>query len=88
MSIQNWRDTARVPKLFIFDARLLIPLAIFFLHIRAWTFYLAIFFIAVFFLLERRGYTLGVLIKMLRIKFVGAYRPVVDSTIWRKRTRW
>jgi len=88
MSVQNWRDTARVPKLFIFDARLLIPLSVFLLHIRAWTFWVAVIFTLLFFLLERKGYTISVILKMARIKTIGRYRPVVDSTLWKKRTRW
>ncbi len=88
MSVKNWRDTARIPRITVFDVRLLVPVFIFLLHIRTWTFCIAVASIVFFTILERKGYTLEVLWRLTRSKLAGRYRIVSDEKIWRKRCRW
>jgi len=83
----NWRETARTPRLLFLDARSLIPLFIFLFHVRIWTFGVALIGIALFALLERLGYTLEVLFRLLRVKMVAGYRPATDPNLWRRRCR-
>mgnify|MGYP006327536373 FL=1 len=47
----HWRDSARIPRFFLIDARAAFPLLLFLLHIRVWSFLLALVVMAFFDLL-------------------------------------
>jgi intracellular multiplication protein IcmT len=70
----HWRDSARSPKFFFVDAYAAFPLLAFLLHIRWWTFFLALSSIAFFALLERFGFTLPVFKRILRVFLAGNHR--------------
>ncbi len=83
-----WRDSARTPKFFFIDARSLLPLSIWLLHMTRWTFYIALAGCGFFILLQRWRITPMVCWRLFRTKLIGPVRPVSDRTMMRKRARW
>jgi len=77
----HWRDSARSARFFFVDARASFPLIIFLVHIRYWTFGLAIATMIFFALLERYGFTVVVFGRWLRSFFAG---PLKSSQPWWK----
>lgn len=67
----HWRDSARPAKFFIVDYRASFPLLLFLLHIRLWSFILAIVAIGFFTLLERYGFTVIVFLRWFRSLLAG-----------------
>lgn len=67
----HWRDSARIPRFFLIDARAAFPLLLFLLHIRIWSFALALLAMAFFGLLERYGFSVMVFLRWLRTVFAG-----------------
>ncbi|MES2212280.1 MAG: IcmT/TraK family protein [Pseudomonadota bacterium] len=70
----HWRNSARRPKLWIIDAYAAFPLLLFLLHIRWWTFTLALGTMLFFGILERFGFTLPIFRRFLRATIAGAHR--------------
>ncbi len=70
----HWRDSARIPMFFIMDAYSAIPLLLFLLHIRLWTFIAACCACAFFTMLARWGFTLPVFKRWLRSFIAGNTR--------------
>ncbi len=70
----HWRDSARVPRFFIVDAYAVLPLFLFLLHIRYWTFFLALMACLFFGVLERFGYKLPVFMRVVSTFLSGKYR--------------
>lgn len=70
----HWRDSARTPKFFMLDAFSAIPLLVFLLHIRLWSFILAVSIAAFFATLNRFGFSLPVFVRLLRSTFAGKNR--------------
>lgn len=70
----HWRDSARTPKFFILDAFSAIPLLVFLLHIRVWSFILALIVATFFALLKRFGFSLPVFVRLMRSTFAGKQR--------------
>lgn len=69
----HWRDSARAARFFIVDYRAVFPMLLFLLHIRWWSFILAVLAIGFFTLLERYGFTLIVFLRWSR-SFLGGKR--------------
>jgi intracellular multiplication protein IcmT len=67
----SWRDSARYPKFFIFDSRAVFPLLLWMLHIKLWTFIIAIIAMAFFSLLLRFGFTVTTFLRWLRTTIAG-----------------
>lgn len=70
----HWRDSARRPKFFMVDAYATFPLLLFLLHIKWWTFFLAIAAVAFFATLERFGFTVPVFFRWLKVFLIGNIR--------------
>lgn len=70
----HWRDSARVTRFFIFDARAAFPFLILLLHIRIWTFVVALVATSFFSALERYGFTVTVFRRWLRSSLAGKRR--------------
>ena len=68
----HWRDSARQPRFFLIDARAAFPLLLFLLHIKLWSFILAVATMAFFGLLERYGFSLIVFLRWLRSLLAGS----------------
>ena len=75
----HWRDSARHPRFFMIDARAAFPLLLFLMHIRLWTFLVAMIVIIFFAMLERFGFTLTVFFRWLRSFIAG---PNKTSSPW------
>lgn len=67
----RWRDSARAARFFGIDARAAFPLFVFLLHIRLWTFFVAVLATVFFAALERYGFTLSIFLRWLRNIIVG-----------------
>ena len=73
----HWRDSARNPRFYIIDAYACFPFLLLFLHIRKWTFLLALLSTIFFILLERFGFTVPVFLRWIRATLVGKYRSAI-----------
>ncbi|MFU8797800.1 MAG: IcmT/TraK family protein [Gammaproteobacteria bacterium] len=62
----HWRDSARAAKFFMIDAVAAFPLVLFFLHIRFWTFIVAIVTMIFFTVLRRFGFSIPVFLRLFR----------------------
>lgn len=78
----HWRDSARSVRFFFIDFRACFPLLLFLLHIRLWTFILAVVATAFFATLERYGFSVIVFIRWIR-SFVAGPRKIAQP--WWKR---
>ena len=78
----HWRDSARSARFFVVDARAAFPLLLFLMHIRLWSFILAIIATLFFALLERYGFTVPVFIRWVRSMIAGPYKTA--SPWWRQ----
>jgi len=67
----HWRDSARPARFFLVDYRAAFPLLLFLLHIRLWTFLVALFAMFLFYLLERYGFTVPVFLRLSRAWLAG-----------------
>jgi intracellular multiplication protein IcmT len=70
----HWRDSARTARFFMIDARAAFPLLFFALHIRWWTFWVAIVTIVFFGMLERYGFTVPIFLRAARTFLAGAHK--------------
>ncbi len=77
-----WRDTARSARFFFVDYRAAFLLLLFLLHIRVWTFFLAIFAVLCLYGLERYGFTVPVFLRILRCWLAGPRK--CSRPWWRK----
>ena len=67
----HWRDSARPAKFFFFDAKAAFPLLLFLVHIRWWTFILAIIAMLFFTILNRYGFSVNVFLRWFRSFLAG-----------------
>ena len=79
-STVHWRYAMARPHLLFFDARLIFFIALFGFHIRWWTFSLLVFAIAGFTGASYFNYTLENVVRLMRSKIVGPFRPAVAYT--------
>ena len=78
-----WRNTMLPIRIYIADARALIPMMVVLVHIRLWTFYIALAGIAVFAVLEWLGLTYPAAVRTVRRLIVGRRRSAIPA--WKKR---
>lgn len=69
-----WRDSAQTTRLLVFDALAGIPLLLMLVHLKVWTFLLALFCFLVFGVLERLGFGVRVAMRRFRAKVAGKIR--------------
>jgi intracellular multiplication protein IcmT len=67
----HWRDSARNVRFFVVDFRATFPLLFFLVHIKLWTFILAVVCMLGFWALERKGFTVAVFLRWLRAYIAG-----------------
>ena len=82
-----WSDTARNPRMLMIDARALIPMAIWALHICWATLYVAMTGVFLFSALERFNISPMCASRILKTKAIGPKRPVIDKVIFLRRSR-
>ena len=80
-----WRNAGRTPTILMMDARALFPLFIWLMHMRMWTFVLAVLSTIFFAVLAWQGYSLPVLIRTIHHKVRG---PVCYARPWWHRRRF
>ncbi|ART57176.1 hypothetical protein CBP36_19910 (plasmid) [Acidovorax carolinensis] len=66
-----WRESARGLRLFNFSAYVTVPILMFILHIRWWTFWVLVVTILFLAIIERYGYTPPVAILAIRAYLAG-----------------
>lgn len=71
MAKAYWRDSARSPRFFGIDAMATFPLLLFLLHIRWWSFGVALVATVFFAMLERYGFRLPVFLRWFRNLLAG-----------------
>jgi intracellular multiplication protein IcmT len=83
-----WRNTGLPVTFCGVDAKTLLPIIIWLLHMRMWTFYLACAGIVFFAFLSWRGITMTLALRLVRVHLIGNLRPRPESDKWHNRTRW
>ena len=78
----HWRDSARNPRFFMVDYRAAFPLLLFLLHIRLWSFVVAVFVTIFFALLERYGFTATVFLRWFRSNLAGPHK--ISAPWWKQ----
>jgi intracellular multiplication protein IcmT len=78
-----WRNTMLPVRIYVADARVLIPMLVMLVHVRLWTLYVAISGIVVFAVLEWLGLTFPAAMRTLRRWIVGSRRAAIPA--WKKR---
>jgi intracellular multiplication protein IcmT len=78
----SWRDSARNPRFFVIDAYAALPLILFLVHIKMWTFYIALATVIFFGVLERFKFTIPVFLRWARSFLAGKVR--VARPAWRE----
>lgn len=66
-----WRDSARSLRFFVVSAYVAVPVLLFLLHIRWWTFAVLVATIVVMIVIEQFGYTIPVAALALRARLAG-----------------
>ena len=67
----HWRDSARTARFFFIDAKAAFPIFLFLIHIRFWTFILALIFMVFFTVINRFGYSIEVFLRIFRSILAG-----------------
>jgi intracellular multiplication protein IcmT len=80
----HWRNTIRVPRFFVFDARASLVFALLIIHPRIYTLYISIIAMFFFYLLERLGLTFDSALRKFRSWLCGAERPATVFTARRR----
>ena len=82
----HWRNTMK-PTRFFFntDARAALTLLLLMIHFRAWTFFLAIGTMILFFILEQRGLSFEAALRAFRLWIIGSQRPRI---VLAHKSRW
>lgn len=78
-SYNHWRNTARPVRFFNVDYRAGVFLFLFLMHIRLWTFLIVLTVFIVLLFLERRGLTLPLAMRRLRVWYLGPHRPALPK---------
>ena len=77
----HWRDSAREPRFYFVEGKAAFPLLLFLLHIRIWTFVLALLATIFFSTLARYGFSVRCFLRWLREFMGGGYKM---ATPWWK----
>jgi len=67
----HWRDSARPARFFIFDAKAAFPLLLFLVHIKMWTFIVAVVAMSFFTLINKYGFSVEVFFRWFRSLLAG-----------------
>ena len=73
----HWRDSARSIRFFVWDAKAVLPFAIFIVHMRWWTFIFAVVTMTFFSILNRYGFKPVVFVRWLRNKLAGSHKTAI-----------
>lgn len=73
----HWRDSALQAKFFFVDAKAAFPLILFLMHIKLWTFIVAVIVMGFFALLSRYGYSVEVFLRILKATLAGPRKMAI-----------
>jgi intracellular multiplication protein IcmT len=73
----HWRDSARPARFFIVDAKAALPLLLFLVHIKLWTFVGAVTLTIFFSLLSYYGFTVGVFCRIFKSTLAGPRKMAI-----------
>ncbi len=73
----HWRDSARTAKFFFIDAKAAFPIFLFLVHIKIWTFIIALTIMVFFTILNRFGYSVDVFLRIFKMKLAGPRKTVI-----------
>lgn len=73
----HWRDSARSVRFFIWDGQAAFPMLIFLMHIRIWTFVVAVVTMMFFTILNRYGFSPIVFLRWLRNVIAGQRKMAI-----------
>jgi intracellular multiplication protein IcmT len=73
----HWRDTARTARFWIVDSTAVFPFLLWLLHMRVWTFAVAVLATAFFSILERWGFTVPVFLRWFRSTIAGPHKAAI-----------
>lgn len=71
-STAHWRDSARIARFFVIDARAAFPVFIFLMHIRIWTGMVVIISMLLFGVIEKYGFSIPVFLRATRCFLAGS----------------
>ena len=77
----HWRDSSRMARFFIVDARAAFPIFLFLMHIREWTAILAAVSLVFFGFIEHYGFSVPIFLRWLRTALAG---PRKNAQPWWK----
>jgi intracellular multiplication protein IcmT len=81
--ISHWRDSGRLPRFFIIDARSAFPLLLFLIHIKWWTFFVALAITLFFAVIEHYGLSTTVFFRSVRTILAGKVKT--SKPWWRRK---
>lgn len=67
----HWRDSSRMARFFMVDARAAFPVFFFLMHIRVWTGLLGLISLIFFGIIEHYGFTVPVFLRWIRCVIAG-----------------
>jgi intracellular multiplication protein IcmT len=73
----HWRDSARIPRFFMIDARAAFPLLLFLVHIRLWSFLIALGATLFFGIIEHYGFSVPVFLRWARNLLAGSRKIAI-----------
>ena len=73
----HWRDSARPAKFFFIDAKAAFPVILFLMHIKLWTFIVAMVVMIFFTVLSRFGYSVEVFLRIFRSALSGPRKMAI-----------
>lgn len=80
----HWRNSMRIVRFFMLDARAAIPFLVLLVYFRLSTLMIAIIVTTIFYFLERKGLTFASALRNLRLWIIGRERPGL-LTVQKKR---
>lgn len=81
-----WRDTGITTRFFFLDAQCFVMLIPFLVHMSKLTMWISLLSILFFGIIERRGISPIIALRMLRTKINGRIRPAADTQNFRIRS--
>jgi intracellular multiplication protein IcmT len=73
----HWRDSARPARFFFIDAKAAFPAIVFLIHIRMWTFIIAMIVMTFFTVLNRYGYSVDVFFRIFKSILAGPRKMAI-----------
>jgi intracellular multiplication protein IcmT len=67
----HWRDSSRMARFFVVDARAAFPIFFFLMHIRWWTALVAVISLVFFGFIEHYGFSVPIFLRWLRSTLAG-----------------